>query len=79
MRAENIRNKIHYFGEDYQFTLTDEKYHGYATLIIKPQHLKFVKNPNKVTKEHVIKEWFAEENEKTRQVNNAKRRKKSDG
>ena len=30
MRAEYIRNKLHYFGEDYEFVLADEKYHNYA-------------------------------------------------
>lgn len=77
MRAEYIRNKLHYFGENYEFTLIDEKYHNYATLIIKPQHIKFVKNPNKITKTQAIEEWFAAENEITREQNNAKRRKKN--
>ena len=54
MRAERIKNKLHYFGEDYEFILVDEKYHNYATLIIKPQHIKFVKNPNKITKTQAI-------------------------
>jgi hypothetical protein len=77
MYAEMINDKLHYFGEDYEFTLTDEKYHNYATLIIKPQHIKFIKNPNKITKTQAIEEWFAVENEITRKQNNAKRRKKN--
>ena len=77
MRAEYIKNKLHYFGENYEFTLIDEKYHNYATLIIKPPHIKFVKNPNKITKTQAIEEWFATENEITREQNNAKRRKKN--
>ena len=61
MHAEFINNKLHYFGNDkeYEFVFTDEKYHNYATLIIKPQHLKFIKNPDKITKEFIIEEWFA--------------------
>jgi len=31
---EVINNKYCYFGPDYKFTLTDEKYHNYATLVI---------------------------------------------
>ena len=77
MRAECIKNKLHYFSEDYEFTLVDEKNHTYATLIIKPQHIKFVKNPNKITKTQAIEEWFTAENEMTRESNNAKRRKKN--
>ena len=77
LRAEYIKNKLHYFGEDYEFTLVDEKYHNYATLIIKPQHIKFLKNPNKITKTQAIEEWFTAENEMTRESNNAKRRKKN--
>ena len=79
MHAEFINNKLHYFGDDkkYEFVFTDEKYHNYATLIIKPQHIKFVKNPNKITKTQAIEEWFAAENEITREQNNAKRRKKN--
>ena len=79
MHAEFINNKLHYFGDDkeYEFVFTDEKYHNYATLIIKPQHIKFVKNPNKITKTQAIEEWFAVENKITREQNNAKRRKKN--
>lgn len=79
MHAEFINNKLHYFGNDkeYEFVFTDEKYHNYATLIIKPRHLKFIKNPNKITKEFIIEEWFARENEDRRLENNAKRRKKN--
>ena len=68
MHAEFINNKLHYFGDDkeYEFVFTDEKYHNYATLIIKPRHLKFIKNPNKITKEFIIEEWFARENEDRR-------------
>ena len=79
MHAEFINNKLHYFGNDkeYEFVFTDEKYHNYATLIIKPQQLKFIKNPNKITKTQIIEEWFATENETTKEQNNAKRRKKN--
>ena len=41
---EVINNKYRYFGPDYKFTLTDEKYHNYATLVINPSHIKIVKN-----------------------------------
>ena len=44
MHAEFINNKLHYFGDDkeYEFVFTDEKYHNYATLIIKPRHLSLI-------------------------------------
>lgn len=78
MKAEKIDNKIHYFGEDYEFTLTEEKFHNYRTLIVKPQHINFINNPNKISKAEIVEEWFYEENEYTRAENNKKRRSKNE-
>ena len=77
MKAEKIDNKIHYFGEDYEFTLTEEKFHNYRTLIVKPQHINFINNPNKISKAEIVEEWFYEENEYTRAENNNKKRSKN--
>ena len=80
MYAENINGVLCYNAPDYQFTLADEKYHNYATLVIGSNHLRITKNDTglstKDLKEHIINEWFAEENEMTRQKNNAKRKEK---
>ena len=55
---EVINNKYCYFGPDYKFTLTDEKYHNYATLVINPSHIKIVKNEtsksNQELKEQIV-------------------------
>jgi len=80
MYAERLNNVMYYNAADYQFTLTDEKYHNYATLVIGSNHLRITKNDTELStkdlKEHIINEWFAEENEMTRQKNNAKRKEK---
>ena len=80
MYAEDINGVLYYNSPDYQFTLADEKYHNYATLVISSNHLRITKNntglSTKDLKEHIINEWFAEENEMTRQKNNAKRKEK---
>ena len=78
--AECLNNVMYYNAPDYQFILADEKYHNYATLVISSNHLRITKNDTglstKHLKEHIINEWFAEENEMTRQKNNAKRKEK---
>ena len=80
---EVINNKYCYFGPDYKFTLTDEKYHNYATLVINPSHIKIVKNEtsksNQELKEQIVNDWFIEENESTRDRNNRKAREKGMG
>ena len=80
MYAERLNDIMYYNAPDYQFTLADEKYHNYATLVIGSNHLRITKNDTglstKDLKEHIINEWFAEENEMTRQKNNAKRKEK---
>jgi len=80
MKLEFIKDKYHYFGENYEFLLSDEKYHKHATTIIKPKHIKIRKNQTELTtrelKEKIIEEWFKQENEQTRTTNNEKRRKK---
>jgi|TARA_R100001163_G_scaffold65110_2_gene61166 hypothetical protein len=79
MRAESINNKIHYSGEGYEFTLSDEKYHKHQTFIVRPKHIKVLKNETELDsrdlKENIIEEWFFEENEATRINNNKKRQK----
>jgi hypothetical protein len=80
MYAEDINGVLYYNAPDYQFTLTYEKYHNYATIIIKSKDIKITKNNTNLSikdlKEYIISEWFAEENEMTRQKNNAKRKEK---
>jgi len=65
-----------YYGYDYVFRLANEKYHDYTSLIIKPSHIKLVKNlsdlSTKDLKAKIIEDWFAEENEMVRQRNNQK-------
>ena len=43
MYAEDINGVLYYNAPDYQFALTDEKYHNYATLVI-GKHIKIIKN-----------------------------------
>ena len=80
---EVINNKYCYFGPDYKFTLTDEKYHNYATLVINSSHIKIVKNEtsksNQELKQQIVNDWFIEENESTRDRNNRKAREKRNG
>ncbi len=80
MYAEDINGVLYYNAPDYQFALTDEKYHNYATLIVNTKHIKITKNNTELStkdiKEHIINDWFAEENEMTKQKNNAKRKEK---
>tara|TARA_E500000318_G_scaffold104789_1_gene111107 strand:- start:3171 stop:3458 length:288 start_codon:yes stop_codon:yes gene_type:complete len=80
MYAEDINGVLYYNAPDYQFTLTYEKYHNYATIIIKSKDIKLTSNnsglANKDLKEKIINEWFADENDNTRKQNNAKRKEK---
>tara|TARA_A100000172_G_scaffold5886_1_gene3358 strand:- start:6440 stop:6727 length:288 start_codon:yes stop_codon:yes gene_type:complete len=80
MYAEDINGVLYYNAPDYQFTLTYEKYHNYATIIIQSKDIKLTSNnsglANKDLKEKIINEWFADENDNTRKQNNAKRKEK---
>ena len=39
MKVEKIDDQIVYSDKDYAFTLTDEKFHRYATLVVRPIHI----------------------------------------
>jgi len=69
MRAESINNKIHYSGEGYEFTLSDEKYHKHQTFIVRPKHIKVLKNETELDSRDL------KENIATRINNNKKRQK----
>jgi len=79
MKVEKIDDQIVYTDKDYAFTLTDEKFHRYATLVIRPIHINIVDNKTELTetnlKNKIIQDWFAEENDSVRESNNKKRRK----
>ena len=75
MKAEKIDNKILYFGEDYEFTLTEEKFHNYRTLIVTDKQIRWLKEPDQ-DKQEIIDLWFGLENEWVRQDNNKRRREK---
>ena len=79
MKVEKIDDLIVYSDKDYAFTLTDEKFHRYATLVVRPIHINIVDNKTELTKtdlkNKIIQDWFAEENDSVRESNNKKRRK----
>ena len=79
MKAEKIKENILYSNKDYAFILSDEKFHRYATLIVKPIHITIVDNQTGLSeadlKIKIIEDWFAEENDSVRESNNKKRRK----
>tara|TARA_R100001460_G_scaffold31028_1_gene61225 strand:- start:350 stop:592 length:243 start_codon:yes stop_codon:yes gene_type:complete len=79
MKVEKIDDRIVYSDKDYAFTLTDEKFHRYATLVVRPIHINIVDNKTELTKtdlkNKIIQDWFAEENDSVRESNNKKRRK----
>tara|TARA_B100001939_G_C16765272_1_gene540130 strand:- start:480 stop:722 length:243 start_codon:yes stop_codon:yes gene_type:complete len=79
MRVEYINNVVHYYADNYEFTLSDEKFHRYATLVVRPTHLNLIDNQTNLSdqdlKEQIIQDWFAEENDIVRESNNKKRRK----
>lgn len=74
-KATFVNGSCIYFGENYEFQLASETYHKHTTLIIKPVHLKILKNETGRTraqlKGDIVTEWFAEENEQIREHNNA--------
>ena len=71
--AEYIKNKVHYFGEDYEFIFKDEKYHKFSHFVVAPSHLKILTNETEYTlaelKKHIIHTWFEEENTEARAHN----------
>jgi len=77
--TERVNNEWIYYGTGFAFKFTDEKYHRYATLIVKPQHIELLSNNTDLSdsalKELIVEEWFGLENDMTREVNNKKRRK----
>ena len=79
MKVEKIDDQIVYSDKDYAFTLTDEKFHRYATLVLRPIHINIVDNKTELShtdlKIKIIEDWFAEENDSVRESNNKKRRK----
>jgi hypothetical protein len=74
LRKEN--KSYTYYGHDYVFRLVNEKYYDYTSLIIKPSHIRLVRNLSDLSiedlKAKIIEDWFAEENEMVRQRNNQK-------
>jgi len=74
LRKEN--KAYTYYGHDYVFRLVNEKYYDYTSLIIKPSHIRLVRNLSDLSTEDlklkIIEDWFAEENEMVRQRNNQK-------
>lgn len=79
MIMTNENGEYIYYGAGYYFKFTDEKYHRYATLIVKPQHIELLYNDTNMSdadlKEKIVEGWFGTENEITRERNNKKRRK----
>ncbi len=79
MIMTNENGEYIYYGAGYYFKFTDEKYHRYATLIVKPQHIELLYNDTDMSdaelKEKIVEGWFSAENETTREANNKKRRK----
>tara|TARA_R110000803_G_scaffold110910_3_gene179370 strand:+ start:711 stop:983 length:273 start_codon:yes stop_codon:yes gene_type:complete len=67
-----------YHGPDYNFSLSDEKFHDHACLIIKPSHIRVLKNftdmATKDLKAKIIEDWFAESNLDVKERNNQKAR-----
>ena len=60
--------------ERYSFTLTDEKYHQYVSLVITSKHIRLKHNGTSLSDEeltrYIAEEVFREENEETRKRNN---------
>ena len=46
MYAERLNNVMYYNAPDYQFTLTYEKYHNYATIIIQSKDCLLYTSPS---------------------------------
>jgi len=67
-----------YNGDDYKYKFFDEKYHRYAWLIVKENHIQILENKtgqsDKELKSEIVRSWFLIENELVKQHNNAKAR-----
>ncbi len=65
-----------YHGNNYVFVLSDECYHEYSCLVIKPSHIKVRNNTSDMStkdlKTQIIEDWFKEENERVKLHNNEK-------
>ena len=76
MKAKFQNNTVLYEGEGYKFSFKEEKHNNYASLIVKPNHLKLLSNETDLSdsdlKANIIQDWFAEENERVRERNNRK-------
>ena len=78
MSAEMLDNVFYYSGPNYKFTLTNESFHNYKTLVVAQKHLNIIENNTGLSeqelKKQIIEEWFSAENESVREANNKKRR-----
>jgi|TARA_R110000803_G_scaffold176815_1_gene239210 hypothetical protein len=67
-----------YHGPDYIFVMADEKHHEYTSLVVKPSHIKVLKNfsdmSTKDLKARIIEDWFVEQNVLVKDNNNEKAR-----
>ena len=76
--AETINNVVHYFAPDYEYVLTDEKFHKYQFIVIQPKHIKLIKNQTNLDdqqlKERIVEEDFRIENDMAREHRNKKAR-----
>ena len=65
-----------YNGDDYKYKFVDEKYHRYAWLIVKENHIQILEKKtdqsDKELKSEIVRTWFMIENEMVKQHNNAK-------
>lgn len=68
-----------YSGNGYKFKFKNDNHCYYQTLIVRPAHLEILQNETEFdTKEllvKIIEDWFEEENQLTKDHNNAVRRK----
>ena len=73
-----INNVFTYYGEGYSFIFKDDAIHRHTTTIIKNSHIKVLENNTDLSlnelKTHIVDTWFKDQNETTRQNNNAKAR-----
>ncbi len=74
------KNRYEENPQKFSYRLIDEKYNDYTSLIFTPKYIKLLSNETNVSDEKVLdyicNVVFREENEKTRERNNKKRREK---
>jgi hypothetical protein len=62
-KATFVNGSVIYYGDGYEFQMALETYNKHTTLIIKPLHLKILKNNTGAhrsqLKEDIIAEWFS--------------------